>query len=251
MIHEKHIFTQIIIKMDKMPNKKIVITNTIICSVLFVLGFLVSTINVNQTYLTVNAPLANGSRNTDQVAIMFIIDDPTMADNLTPILETLARAETRATFFFTGAAAINNLELLQTIATNHELGNYGFSNTALNVADKNFITEEIQLADTLINSLVHTTMDIFTPPMGLFNKHTLAMAQNLGYTTVLPTDRNVVIDWDNADSNLVLSYAIYQVQAGDIIALKPTAATRQCFPQIMTNYLANNLKVTSLGHLLP
>ena len=249
MIHEKHIFTQIIIKIGKMSNKKIVITNTIICSVLLVLGFLVSTINVNQTYLTVAAPLSNGSRDTNQVAIMFIVDDSTMADNLTPILETLARAETKATFFFTGAAAINNLELLQIIANDHELGNYGFSNTALNIADKNFITEEIQLADALINSLTHTTMHIFTPPMGLFNKHTLAMAQNLGYTTVLSTNRDAVIDWDTADSNLVLSYATYHVQAGDIIALKPTAATRQCFPQIMTNYLGKNLKVTSLGLL--
>ena len=57
-----------------------------------------------------------------------------------------------------------------------------------------------------MNSLVHKQMQIFTPPAGLFNKHTLAMAQHLGYTTVLPTERNTVIDWDTADSNLILSY---------------------------------------------
>lgn len=233
-----------------MPKRKVVITNTIICSVLLVLGFLVSTINVNQTYLTVAAPLSNGNRSGNQVAIMFIIDDQKLADNLTTILATLDRAETKATFFFTGTAAINNLELLQKLATNHELGNYGFSNIALNVADKNLITEEIRLGDALINSLVHTQMQVFTPPRGLFNKHTIAMASTLGYTTVLPTNRDAVIDWEAADSNLVLSYATYQVQAGDIIALKPTTATMQCFSQIVTNYLGKGLQVTSLGRLL-
>ena len=233
-----------------MPKRKTVITNTIICSVLFVLGFLVSTINVTQTYLTVAAPLSSGNRDSNQVALMFIIDDAELANNLTAILETLDRAETKATFFFTGSAAINNLELLQKLATQHELGNYGFSNTALNVADKNYITEEIRLGDALINSLVHVPMKVFTPPQGVFNKHTIAMANNLGYTTVLPTDRNAVIDWDTADSNLVLSYATYHVQAGDIIALKPTTATLQCFAQVAATYLMNGLTITSLHQLL-
>ncbi len=233
-----------------MPNKKAVITNSIICSVLLVLGLLVSTLNVNQTYLTVNAPLSNGKRDSNQVALMFIIDDAQLADNLSPILDTLATAEATATFFFTGSAAINNLELLQKLAGNHELGNYGFSNTALNIADKNSITEEIRLSDALVHSLTHIQMYVFTPPAGQFNKHTIAMASNLGYTTVLPTDRNAVIDWDTADSNLVLSYATYNVQGGDIIALKPTTATMQCFAQIASTYLTRGLKITSLGRLL-
>ena len=233
-----------------MPNKKVVITNTIICSVLLVLGFLVSTLNVSQTYITAGAPLSNGNRNSHQIALMFIIDDQQLADNLTPILETLNRAESQATFFFTGTAAINNLELLQKLATNHELGNYGFSNTALNVADKNLITEEIRLGDALINSLVHVKMKVFTPPHGVFNKHTIAMAGALGYTTVLPTNRNAVVDWDTADSNLVISYATYNVHGGDIIALKPTIATMQCFAQIAATYLTKGLQLTSLGQLL-
>lgn len=232
-----------------MPNKKTVISNAIICSILCVLGILVSTINVKQTYLTVSAPLSNGSRDHQQLGLMLIIDDPQLANNLTPILETLAKAEATATFFFTGTAAINHLELLQNIAQKHELGNYGFSNKALNIADKNTITEEIQLSDALIKSLTKTQMKVFTPPAQAFNKHTLAMADNLGYATVLPTARDAVIDWQTADSNLVLSYATYNIQNGDIIALKPTVATMQCFSQIISNYLTNGLKVTSLAHL--
>lgn len=233
-----------------MHNKKIIITNGIICSVLLILGFLVSTINVDQTYLTVTAPFSNGNRDSNQVGLMFIIDDPQLANNLTTIMETLDRAETEATFFFTGTAAINNLELLQNLASKHELGNYGFSNIALNLADKNSIIEEIRLSDALIYSLTKQQMRVFTPPQGLFNKHTIAMANSLGYTTVLSTNRNAVIDWDSADSNLVLSYATYNVQAGDIIVLKPTIATMQCFAQIIANYLTNGLTVTSLSRLL-
>lgn len=232
-----------------MRNQRVIITNAIICSLLCVLGILVSTINLNQTYLTVNAPLANGSRDNQQIALMMIIDDPQLANNLPSILETLNKAQASATFFFTGTSAINNLELLQKIATQHELGNYGFSNTALNIADKDAITEEIQLSDAMVQSLVNQKMKVFTPPHQAFNKHTLAMADNLGYATVLPTERNAVIDWDTADSNLVLSYATYNIQNGDIIALKPTVATMQCFSQIITNYRTNNLEITSLARL--
>ena len=232
-----------------MPTKKVVITNAIICSILCILGLVVSTINVNQTYLTVNAPLSNGNRNSQQIGLMFIIDEPQLANNLTSILNTLDKAQSTATFFFTGTSAINNLELLQEIGQKHELGNYGFSNTKLNIADKNIITEEIQLSDALIKSLVNIQMKVFTPPSQAFNKHTLAMADDLGYTTVLPTERDAVIDWQTADSNLVLSYATYNIQNGDIIALKPTVATMQCFSQIISTYLTNGLKVTSLAHL--
>ncbi len=233
-----------------MQNKKIVISNAIICCILCVLGFFVSTINVSNTYLSVSAPLTNGDRKHSQIGLMFIIDEPELANNLTNILDTLNKAEATATFFFTGTAAINNLELLQTIAEKHEVGNYGFSNTSLNIADKNLIYEEIRLGDALIKSLVNIQMRTFTPPKNEFNKHTVAMASNLGYTTVLPSNRETVIDWHRADSNLVLSYATYNIQNGDIIALKPTVATMQSFAQIIAHYTTNGWKITSLSRLL-
>ena len=232
-----------------MSRKKIIISNAIICSLLCILGLIVSTVNVKQTYLTVSAPLTNGSRNQQQIGLMFIIDDAQLANNLTSILETLDKAQASATFFFTGSAAINNLALVQSIAKKHELGNYGISITTLNIADKNSITEEIQLSDALIKSLTGTQMKSFTPPNQAFNKHTLAMADNLNYTTVIPNDRNATIDWQTADSNLVLSYATYNIQNGDIIALTPTVATMQCFSQIVSNYLTNELQIISLAHL--
>lgn len=233
-----------------MPNKRIVITNTIICSVLLILGFLVQTININHTYVTVTAPISNGKRDNNQIGLMFIVDDPQLANNLPSILETLNRAQAHATFFFTGNAATNNLEILKQIADTQELGNYGFSNTALNIADKNLITEEIKLGDTLIRSLTNIKMKVFTPPALQINKHVLAMAHSLGYTTILPTSREVVIDWENASSNIVLSYATYKIQAGDIIALKPTTATAKCFSQVAAAYSTNGFKITSLERLL-
>lgn len=233
-----------------MQNKKNVISNAIICSILCILGFLVSTLNVKQTYLTIAAPLSNGNRNSQQIGLMFIIDEPELANNLPNILDTLGKAEATATFFFTGTAAINNLEILQTLAQQHEIGNYGFSNTSLNLADKNAIYEEIRLSDALFKSLVKVKMKVFTPPAGNFNRHTIAMASNLGYTTVLPTNRDAVINWDQADSNVVLSYATYNIKNGDIIALKPTVATLQSFAQIIAHYTTNDWGITSLSRLL-
>ena len=99
-----------------MPKHGVVITNTIICSVLLILGFLVNTINLDKTYLSVTAPLSYGNRDSHEIGLMLIIDDPQMANNLPQILDTLTHIEASATFFFTGAAAINNLEIMEDIA---------------------------------------------------------------------------------------------------------------------------------------
>ena len=186
-----------------MPTKRAIVTNSIIGCTLLVLSFLVLNLNVNQTYLRVDAPLANGNRNGQYVGLVFIVDNDTAADCAAQMLPTLANARANATFFITGTTATNNLAALNDIAEQCEIGNYGFTHTALNLADKNLISDEINLGGSLLRNLTGKTPRFFTPPDGLFNKNTLAMAQNLGYRTVLPTDRPVSINWDTADSNLV------------------------------------------------
>ena len=233
-----------------MPTKRTIITNTIIGCTLLVLSFLVLNLDVNKTYLRVDAPLVYGNRNGQNVALVFIVDSNTAADCAVQMLPTLANARANATFFFTGITASNNLAALDAINQQCEIGNYGFSHTALNLADKNLISDEINLGGSLLRNLTGTTPVFFTPPDGLFNKNTLAMAHNLGYRTVLPTDRPVSINWDTADSNLVQAYATHNTQAGDIIFLQANTATLQSIAAIITNFLERNLVLTSLGQLL-
>lgn len=230
--------------------KRTVITNGIIGSLLLVLAFFAFNLNTNQTYLSITAPLYNGSRDTNKVAFMFIVDSTAAANNLPPIFQALTDAQAQATFFVSGASAVNNLATIQQIATQFELGNYGFSNTNLNIADKNLISEEISVCDSLIHALTGQKMRLFTPPDCLYNKNTLGIAANLGYQTVLPTVRKVAIDWDNTDSNLVAAYATYDTKAGDIILLRPTTATTQCISKIIASFMQRDLVVTSVGDLL-
>ncbi len=233
-----------------MPTKRTIITNSIIGCTLLVISFLVFNLDVGNTYLRVDAPLSNGDRHGQAVALVLLIDDDTAADCAAQMLPTLANARANATFFLTGATAARNLATLNTLAEQCELGNYGFSHTALNIADKNTIRDEINLGGSLLRNLTGKAPAFFTPPNGLFNKNTLAMASNLGYRTVLPTDRPVSIDWATADSNLVQAYATNQTQAGDIIFLKANAATQQSLAAIIANFLERNLVLTSLSQLL-
>ena len=233
-----------------MPTKRAIITNSIIGCTLLVLSFLVLNLDVNKTYLRVDAPLVYGNRDGQNVGLVFIIDNDAAADCAVQMLSTLANARANATFFITGITATNNLAALDAINQQCEIGNYGFSHTALNLADKNLISDEINLGGSLLRNLTGKTPAFFTPPDGLFNKNTLAMAQSLGYRTVLPTDRPVSINWDTADTNLVQAYATHDTQAGDIIFLHANTATMRSLAAIITNFLERDLVLTSLGQLL-
>lgn len=233
-----------------MPTKRTIVTNSIIACTLLVLGFLAFNLNVYASSFSVMAPVTNGGRESNQIGLMLIIDNNDDANNLPEIIQTLTNANAGATFFITGSIAVNNLATMAELGEKFTIGNIGYSNTPLNIADKDLITEEITLGGTLLKNLTKQSPHYFTPPQGLYNKHTLNIAQNLGYQTVLPTDRGVVIDWQKADPSLVASYATYQTQAGNIIALKPTTATRQCLAQIIAEFLSQNYHVTSLSELL-
>lgn len=233
-----------------MPTKRTIITNSLIGCTLLVISFLALNLNVAQTYWRVTAPVYNGNRNGQYVALAIIIDNDTAADCAVAMPPLLTNAHSNATFFITGSTAANNLAALHTLAEQCEIGNHGFSHQNLNIADKNLISEEITLGGTLLSNLSGQAPTFFTPPNGLFNKNTLAMAESLGYRTVLPTDRPVSIDWTTADSNLVQAYATHNTQAGDIIFLHANSATLQSLAAIITNFLERDLILTSLGQLL-
>lgn len=233
-----------------MPKKRTVITNSIICGTLLVLAFFVFNLDLDRTYINTSAPLYNGSRDTKQVAFMFVVDNNDDANNLPVIMQALTNANASATFFISAATVLDNLGLVQQLGAQFELGNYGFSNIPLNIADKHTIAEEIAVCDSLIKSVTGQQMTLFTPPDGLYNKNTLGMADNLGYQTILPTSRKVSIDWDNTDTNLVASYATYDTQAGDIILLRPVDATRLAISKIIASFLSRDLTITSVGNLL-
>ena len=233
-----------------MPKKHTVITNSIICCTLLVLGWFVFNLDLGHSYINTSAPLYNGSRDSHQIALMFVVDNNDDATNLPVIMQALENAQANATFFITGTTALDNLGLVQELGTKFELGNYGFTNQPLNINDKNTIAESITICDNLVKAITGQQMTLFSPPDGLYNKNTLGMADNLGYRTILPTNRKVSIDWQNTDTNLVTSYATYDTQPGDIILLRPVTATRQSIAKILANYLSRDLTVTSVGHLL-
>lgn len=186
----------------------------------------------------------------NKLLLALIIDDHAAADCAVQMLPLLANAHANATFFIAGSTAANNLAAFNALAEQCEIGNYGFSHQNLNIADKNLISEEITLGGTLLHSLTGKAPTFFTPPNGLFNKNTLAMAESLGYRTVLPTDRPVSIDWGTADSNLVQAYATNNTQAGDIIFLHANTATLQSLDAIIANFLERDLMLTALSQLL-
>ncbi len=232
-----------------MPHKSTLITNSIICLTLFTLAFFVFNLPLSNTYLSITAPLYNGDRDENKVAFVFVLDDNSYADNIEHISSSLTTANAKATFFLSGTFIPSNLELVKNLGTEFELGNYGFSNTNLNITDKSKIINEITLCGDLVKSVSDKNMQYFSPPNALYNNSTLGVAESLGYKTILPTNRKTSIDWQTADTNIVTSYATYNTKGGDIIFLTPTLATTQAISKIISSFLERDLTITSVGEL--
>ncbi|MDR1917759.1 MAG: polysaccharide deacetylase family protein [Christensenellaceae bacterium] len=213
-----------------MHKKANIISNIIICSVLLTVSFFVLTVDISETYVGITAPLYSGNTHTNSVSIMFVVDDNTDSNTITQISNTLQNARSNATFFVSGRWVTRNIETTRTLAEKYELGNYGFTATKLNIGDKNKIKSEIENCHNLVLSATNIRMNLFSPPEQKYNKNTLSVAENLGYKTILPTQK------DNDDYS-----------AGDLILLPANDETAKNLARIISGILAKNLHIVRVG----
>jgi peptidoglycan/xylan/chitin deacetylase (PgdA/CDA1 family) len=213
-----------------MHKKANIISNIIICSVLMVVSFFVFAVDTSETYVGITAPLYSGNTNTKSVSFMFIVDGNTNGDTVTQITDILKNARSRATFFVSGSWVANNIELTRTLGEEFELGNHGFTAAKLNISDKNKIKSEIENCHNIVASVTGIKMKLFTPPEQKYNKNTLSVAENLGYKTVLPTQK----DTD-------------EYKSGDLILIPANSSTVNDLARVISALLSRNFHIVSVG----
>ena len=122
--------------------------------------------------------------NVPKVALTF--DDGPHASSTPRILDALHRHQVKATFFLVGKHIESNPTVAQDIVkAGHEVGNHTFHHSLLFLLSNNQILSEITRADELIRSLNGTEPRFLRPPVGLFTKRMLNIAEQLGYQTVV------------------------------------------------------------------
>ena len=157
------------------------------------------------------------------------------------ILDTLRDKNVKAVFFLTGDYAKREHELVQRmIDEGHIIGNHGMKHASLPSLSYNEAVEEISSLHDYVRENYGYEMTLFRPPCGEYSEQALAVAQSLGYKTMLWSfaycDWNVNTQPDPAAS---LSRAVDAAHDGAVYLLHSVSETNcNILPDVIDNIRA-------------
>lgn len=225
---------------------RVVLGNIVICAtavVLFAVSFAGGAVG---TRASVSEPYYSGKSDTE-VSLMINVYWGT--EYIEPMLALLGKYRVYTTFFVGGSWAVSNTDTLKAIAAaGHEIGNHGYYHKDHSKLDGAYNRKEIQSAHDAVKDILGTDMKLFAPPSGAFGKDTLAVAEELGYKTVMWTRDTV--DWRDHDPELIFKRAVKNVKGGDLILMHPTESTLKALERIIIEVFSQGLRIATVSDVL-
>jgi peptidoglycan/xylan/chitin deacetylase (PgdA/CDA1 family)/N-acetylmuramoyl-L-alanine amidase len=152
--------------------------------------------------LTFTGPVEIGRGDPARPEIALTFDCGAGAGPTPAILDALAAAGVRATFFVTGQWARANPDLLRAIAAEHEIANHSWSHRDFTKLSDAEIVRELEATEEVIVSLTgRTTKPFWRAPFGARNSRVLAVAAAAGWPVhVFWTVERTPAGWVSGDS---------------------------------------------------
>lgn len=134
------------------------------------------------------------------------------------ILEILAQANVRATFFLVGRFALEQAALVRRAAANgHELGNHTWSHRHPWTMPASAARKEVRDGAAAIADILGRAPKLFRPPHGSLRRCMIEEAECSGQALML-WNRSAV-DWGPLGSARGIARRLRAVQAGDIVLM--------------------------------
>ena len=168
---------------------------------------------------------------------------------IAPMLDIFKRYNVKTTFFVGGSWVVANPDTLKQIADDgHEIGNHGYYHKDHKKLDAAYNRKEITSAHDAVKDVLGIDMNLFAPPSGSFGETALAVAEELGYRSVMWT--RDTIDWRDHDSELIYKRAVKNIKGGDLILMHPTDSTAKALEKILQAISEAGLKVAPVSEVL-
>ena len=168
---------------------------------------------------------------------------------LPSMLDTFDRYGVKTTFFVGGSWAAKNEKTLREIyARGHEIANHGYFHKDHKNLNEKGNREEISACHNLIKSVLGEEMKYFSPPSASFSSLTLAVAEKMGYTTVMYS--RDTIDWRDKDSGIIFRRATKNITGGELVLMHPTAATAAVLGDIIAEIKSKGLIPATVSEVL-
>lgn len=189
----------------------------------------------------------------DEVALTF--DDGPSPATTPRVLELLANAGVRATFFVVGRKALAHPQLVREIAAaGHEIGLHGFDHDRLfSLRSPGRVLRDIRRTQAAIASAGVGEPQLFRPPIGFISHLTVWGARNAGVTLVGCSVR-ALDGFASASPERVAERLVRAAQPGALLALHDAAerddyspASIQALPRLLEALRERNLRAVTLS----
>lgn len=225
---------------------RLVLGNIVICATVVALVAFAFTGRTSDAGAQSAEPYYSGKSGT-KISLMVNVYWGT--EYIAPMLDVLAKYNVKTTFFVGGSWAAGNAETLKAIyGAGHEIGNHGYFHKDHSKLDGAYNRKEIADAHAVVKDVLGVDMTLFAPPSGAFGKDTLAVAEEMGYRTVMWTRDTV--DWRDHDSDLIYKRAVKNIKGGDLILMHPTECTLKSLERIIIEVFSNNLRIAPVSEVL-
>lgn len=156
------------------------------------------------------------------------------ADDIPDILNSLKEADVKATFFIVGQWAEKYPDKVRMIALEgHDIANHSHSHLRMGALDRSSIRSEIKKANSVLEELAGSKINLFRAPYGDYSNNVVATARELGcYTIQWNVDS---LDWKpDISSETIMSRICSKTIPGSIILFhNDTRHTAKMLPGII------------------
>lgn len=172
-------------------------------------------------------------------------------DDIPNILQSLEKADVKATFFIVGQWAEKYPDKVSMIsAAGHDVANHSYSHLRMGSLDKSRIMDEIVKANKLLEKITGTKIDLFRPPYGDYNNSVVLSARELGYYTI---QWNVdSLDWKpDISRETIMSRIRDKVIPGSIILFhNDTQHTAKMLPDVISTLKGMGYEMVPVSQLI-
>lgn len=190
-------------------------------------------------------------------AIALTFDDGPDPEVTPRVLDALAQAGVRATFFLIGERARRHPDLVRRIvAEGHLVGNHSWDHAALPLRGRAAIAADLARTQDAIEHACGVRPAWFRPPYGLRDPRVLAEARELGMRTSLWSVSPR--DWQDPGSDAIVVRTLSVIEPGDIVLLHDGSAehagghpdTAQALPRLVRELRERGYEAIRLDEIL-
>ena len=193
-------------------------------------------------------PVYSVERQDNKIAISF--DCAWGADYTRAILEHLAAANVRATFFCVQFWAETYPDVLKEIAdAGHEVGTHSATHSYMSRLSEQQIRDELTSSCAAIETVTGKKVDLFRPPYGDYDDLLIDTSLDMG---ILPIQWDVdSLDWKDLTAQEIVSRIAKHTQSGSIILCHNNGLhTAEALPAVIDSLRAKGFEFVPIGELV-